>query len=96
MTSYAYERTHAYAYLPTDIYSNKKETSDFHDTVSFDPAKMLQQKSNQIVNQTSDTQKNGIFFILSSDLEWLLNLMCTQLFSIIIRKLIIKTCQILR
>ena len=26
------------------IYSNKKETSDFHGTVSFDPAKMLQQK----------------------------------------------------
>ena len=29
---------------PTYIYSNKKETSDFHGTVSFDPAKMLQQK----------------------------------------------------
>ena len=27
-----------------DIYSNKKETSDFHGTVSFDPVKMLQQK----------------------------------------------------
>ena len=27
-----------------EIYSNKKETSDFHGTVSFDPAKMLQQK----------------------------------------------------
>ena len=26
------------------IYSHKKETSDFHGTVSFDPAKMLQQK----------------------------------------------------
>ena len=26
------------------IYSNKKETSDFHGTVYFDPAKMLQQK----------------------------------------------------
>ena len=26
------------------IYSNKKETSDFHGTVSFDPVKMLQQK----------------------------------------------------
>ena len=25
-------------------YSNKKEKSDFHDTVSFGPAKMLQQK----------------------------------------------------
>ena len=27
-----------------DIYSDKKETSDFHGTVSFDPVKMLQQK----------------------------------------------------
>ena len=26
------------------IYSNKKETSDFHGTVSFDPVKMSQQK----------------------------------------------------
>ena len=26
------------------IYSNKKETSDFHGTVSFDPVKILQQK----------------------------------------------------
>ena len=26
------------------IYSNQKETSDFHGTVSFDPVKMLQQK----------------------------------------------------
>ena len=26
------------------IYSNKKETSDFHGTVSFNPVKMLQQK----------------------------------------------------
>ena len=27
-----------------DIYSNKKETSDSHGTVSFDPVKTLQQK----------------------------------------------------
>ena len=27
-----------------EMYSNKKETSDFHGTVSFDPIKMLQQK----------------------------------------------------
>ena len=25
---------------PTNIYSNKKDTSDFHGTVSFDPVKM--------------------------------------------------------
>ena len=36
------------------IYSNKKETSDFHGTVSLDPVKMLQKKN---VYQTSDTQK---------------------------------------
>ena len=29
---------------PIIIYSNKKEKSDFHGTVSFDPVKMLQQK----------------------------------------------------
>ena len=28
------------------IYSNKKETSDFHGTVLFDPVKMSQQKIN--------------------------------------------------
>ena len=28
----------------TIIYSNKKETSDFHGTVSFDPAKIVQKK----------------------------------------------------
>ena len=38
------------------IYSNKKDTSDFHDTVSFDPVKMSQQKISQNVYQTSDTQ----------------------------------------
>ena len=39
------------------IYSNKKVTSDFHGTVSFDPNKMSQQKIYQNVYQTSDTQK---------------------------------------
>ena len=38
------------------IYSNKKDTSDFHGTVSFDPIKMSQQKIYQNVYQTSDTQ----------------------------------------
>ena len=33
-----------YTGTPLEIYSNKKETSDFHGTVSLDPAKMLQQK----------------------------------------------------
>ena len=42
------------------IYSNKKETSDFHGAVSFYPVKMSQQKINQNVNQTSDTQKMKI------------------------------------
>ena len=31
------------------IYSNKKETSDFHGTVSFDPAKMLQQNKTKML-----------------------------------------------
>ena len=39
------------------IYSNKKDTSDFHCTVSFDPIKMSQQKIYQNVYQTFDTQK---------------------------------------
>ena len=39
------------------LYSNKKEASDFHGTVSFDPVKISQQKINQNVNQTFDTQK---------------------------------------
>ena len=38
------------------IYSNKKNTSDFHGTVSFDPIKMSQQKIYQHVYQTPDTQ----------------------------------------
>ena len=38
------------------VYSNKKDTSDFHGTVSFDSVKMLQQKVSQNVYQTSDTQ----------------------------------------
>ena len=39
------------------VFSDKKDTSDFHGTVSFDPAKMSQQTINQNVYQTSDTQK---------------------------------------
>ena len=39
------------------LYSNKKDTSDFHGTVSFDPIKMSEQKIYQTVYQTSDTQK---------------------------------------
>ena len=31
-------------FLGNNIYSNKKETSDFHGTVSFDPVKLSQQK----------------------------------------------------
>ena len=40
-----------------NIYSNKKDTSDFHGTVFIDPIKMSQQKIYQNVYQTSDTQK---------------------------------------
>ena len=35
----------------------KKDTSDFHGTVSFYPIKMSQQTMYQNVYQTSDTQK---------------------------------------
>ena len=42
--------------LPSHIYSNKKDTSVFHGTVSFDPIKMSQQKIYQNVYQASDTQ----------------------------------------
>ena len=38
------------------IYSNKKETSDFHGTVSVDPVKISQQKYKQNVYQPPDTQ----------------------------------------
>ena len=41
----------------TKIYSNKKDKSDFHGTVSFGPNKMSQQNLNQNVYQTSETQK---------------------------------------
>ena len=40
-----------------DIYSNKKDSFDFHGTVSFDPIKRSQQNIYQNVYQTSDTQK---------------------------------------
>ena len=40
-----------------ELYSNKKDTSDFHGTVSFDPIKMSQQKIYQNSYQKSDTQK---------------------------------------
>ena len=43
--------------LETLVYSNKKDTSDFHGTVSFDPIKMSQQIIYQNVYQTSETQK---------------------------------------
>ena len=54
----------------TVIYSNKKDTSEdtsnFHGTVSFDPVKMSQQKINQNVYQTPDTQKLLFNFIFLS------------------------------
>ena len=52
------------------IYSSKKETSDFHGNVSFDPVKMSQQKQKRNVYQNSVN-----YLILSSYLEGLLNLM---------------------
>ena len=56
------------------IYSNKKDTSDFHGTVSFDPIKMSQQKNlpKRLLNVRHT--KVGNYLILSSYLEELLNL----------------------
>ena len=48
----------------TFIYSNKKETSDFHGTVSFDPVKIMQQKKLKMLIKRP-THKNGNYFILS-------------------------------
>ena len=45
-----------FSHVEANIYSNKKDTSDFHGTVYFDPVKMLQQNISQNVYQTSDTQ----------------------------------------
>ena len=44
-------------------YSNKKETSDFYDTVYFDPVKLSQQKYNQNVSQTG----NDLIFVFLSE-----------------------------
>ena len=43
--------------ITSDIYSNKKDASDFHGTVFFDPIKMSQLKIYQNVYQMSNTQK---------------------------------------
>ena len=56
-----------------DIYSNKKDTSDFHGTVSFDPIKMSQQNYTKCLTNVRHT-KVGNYLILSSYLEELLNL----------------------
>ena len=58
----------------TDIYSNKKDTSDFHGTGYFDPIKMSQQKIYQNCLSNVRHTKVGNYLILSSYLEELLNL----------------------
>ena len=62
------------------IYSNKKETSDFHGTVSFNLVKMFTAKIKPKCLSNVGHTKIGNYLILSSYLEGLLNLMCTQLF----------------
>ena len=49
-----------------NIYSNRKDTSDFHGTVYFGPVKMLRQKISQNILSKSDTQNLAIirFFLL--------------------------------
>ena len=61
------------------IYSNKKDTSDFHGTVSFDPIKMYQQKNIPKCLSNVRHTKFGNYLILSSYLEELLNLNGKQL-----------------
>ena len=61
------------------MYTLPKKMSDFHGTVSLDPVKMLQQKQNQNFYQRPTHEKYN-YLILTSDLEGLFNLNCTQLF----------------
>ena len=57
----------------------KKETSDFHGTVSFVQLRCCNKNKNKLFIKRP-TSKNGDKLILSSDREELLNLMCTQFF----------------
>ena len=61
------------------IYSNKKETSDFHGTVSSIQLRCCNINKPKCLSNVRHT-KNGNYLILSSDLKELLNLVCTQLF----------------
>ena len=61
------------------IYSNKKETSDFHGTVSFHPVKMSQQKNKPKCLSNVQHTKTGNYLISSSYLEELFNLKWKQL-----------------
>ena len=56
-TSYLGKLEQAINLYVVHIYSNKKEKSDFYGTVSFDPDMMSQQKINQHLYQTADTDK---------------------------------------
>ena len=62
------------------IYSNKKETSDFHGTVSFDPAEDVATKIKPKCLSNVGHTKIGNYLLLSFNLEGLVNLMCIQLF----------------
>ena len=66
--------------ISTLIYSNKKETSDFHGTVSSDLIKMFTTKIKPKCLSNVGHTKIGNYLILSPNLKGLLNLMCTQLF----------------
>ena len=75
------------------IYSNKKEMSDFHGTVSSDPVK--QQKATKMLIKHPTHKKNGIFLIYLLLLKGYKTL-CAHSFFLIIRKFIIKMWHILR
>ena len=80
-----------YVIITFILYSNKKDTPDFHGTVSFGPIKMYQQKINHNVYQTSDTLFDFIFLsgrVIEPKVK--------TAHSTIMSKLIIKTRRILR
>ena len=64
---------------PFLIYSNKKVTSDFYGTLSINPVKMSHKNKPKCFSNVGHI-KIGNYFILSSNHEGLLSLMCTQLF----------------
>ena len=77
------------------IYSNKKDTSDFHGTVSFDPIKMSQKKLTKMYIK-SPTHKSWYLFDFILFSGRVIEPKVKTAHSTIISKLTIKTRRILR